>query len=597
MKKSVILLYFLLNFSTSIFSQIQYELQMPNPERHYFKISIQLKNNSQNLVDFVLPAWSPGRYTINDFAKNVTNVSANSNGKQLSVEKIDKQTWRVQPGKSKEVTFTYDVYANNLNGTFSVLDADHANYNGASIFMFLDGGRNKKVNLKIFPFGNWKVYSGYSKSETQTEFDFANYDMMIDTPTEIGKFTVYQFLVSGKNYRIMLNNENGDTTGASDFFSDVEKIVRAQSAFMPKLDLEQYTFLVSFSTKPTTFSDGMEHLNSTQVIIKGEVANPVNCKSALETISHEHFHVWNVKRLRPEGVGPHELKKELHTKSLWFSEGFTEYYGNLSLARSGIYSLEDFRSSAEGYFSSYLLSNGRKARTVEQSSWDTWFWKTSSNETDFSDQWFSYYNHGMILALIIDLKLRKDSDGKISLDDLMTYMYRKFYDNEKGEWYYRGKGFKENDILESLEKISGKSWKEFWKDYIEGTKELNFNDVLPFAGLKLETGEFKSFDLGCRLSTNDKGFQIINDIMPGSDAEKADFQTGDAIIAVNGVSVINKPMKEFLPEFGSGKSITVLFTRNGIIKEMKVSLNQPEMKYELKILDENNDNLKNWLKL
>lgn len=597
MKKTGIFLLLIFSFSTSVLSQINYELRMPNPEQHYFKISILIKNNSEKQLNFVLPAWSPGRYTINDFAKNVINVSAVSNGKPLPIEKTDKQTWQIQTGSSNDVTLSYDVYANNLNGTFSVLDADHANYNGASIFMFLDGGRNKKVSLKIFPFGDWNVYNGYSSSENQTEFEFSNYDMMIDTPTEIGKFIIHQFSVSGKKYRIMLNNEIGDTTGASVFFADVEKIVKTQHSFMPKLDLTQYTFLVSFSKKPTTFSDGMEHLNSTQVIIKGEVSNPASIKSALGTISHEHFHVWNVKRLRPEGVGPHELKKELYTKSLWFSEGFTEYYELISLTRSGIYSLQDFRSSAEGYISGYLLNYGRKLRSVEQSSWDTWFWRSNSNETDFTDQWYSYYSQGMVLGLLIDLKLRKDSEGKISLDDLMTFMYNKYYESEKGDWYYKGKGFKENEILESLEKISGKSWKEFWKDYIEGTKELNFNDLLPFAGLNLETAEFKTFDLGWKTSANDKGFLIIKDMMPGSDAEKADFQTGDVIIAINGISVINKPIKEILPEYGTGKTISVLISRNGIIIEKKVALNQPEIKYELKIVDETNKNLKNWLKL
>ena len=597
MKKSALLFFVLISFSVSAFSQIHYELRMSDPERHYFRVSILIKNNKDKQLDFVLPAWSPGRYTINDFAKNVINVSALSNGRLLAVEKTDKQTWRIQTGKSKEVTLTYDVYANNLNGTFSVLDADHANYNGASIFMFADGMRNKKVNLKIFPPDGWKVFNGYSVSENQTEFEFSNYDMMIDTPTEIGMFTIHPFSVSGIKYRIMLNNEFGDTTGASDFFRDVEEIVKTQHSFMPKLDISQYTFLVSFSKKPNTFPDGMEHLNSTQVIVRGEVSNPANRKTALGTVSHEHFHVWNVKRLRPEGVGPHELKKELYTKSLWFSEGFTEYYETVSLTRSGIYTLQDFRSSAEGYLSAYLQNHGRKLRSVEQSSWDTWFWKSSSNETDFTDQWYSYYSQGMVLGLLMDLKLRKESNGKVSLDDLMNFMYKKYYEDEKGDWYFKGKGFRESDIQDALEKISGKSWKEFWKNCIEGTKELEFNEALSFAGLKLETAEFKTFDLGCKLAANDKGFQVIKDIVPGSDAEKADLQTGDVIIAVNGKSVINKTVKELLPEYGQEKSVLALVSRNGVISEKNIELKQPEMKFELKILDGSNQNLKNWLKM
>lgn len=240
---------------------IHYDLRMENPSSHYFQITLNVQRWRESTLDVAMPAWSPGRYVIYDFARLVKEVQAVSGAAVLPVEKVDKQTWRIANTRNKDITISYKVYANTLSGTFSELNSDHANYNGASTFMYVVGSKQLPISLTVHPINNWLIVSGAVEKEGQREFRFPNYDILIDTPTEVSDAPVFMFRVEGKEYRVLIHTD-ADTTNFAEFLSRLQRMVAAQRRIMPEPDYERYVFLFHFGDMASS-SDGMEHLNST----------------------------------------------------------------------------------------------------------------------------------------------------------------------------------------------------------------------------------------------------------------------------------------------------------------------------------------------
>jgi predicted metalloprotease with PDZ domain len=300
--------------------KIDYRLAMPQPHSHLFEVTMEVEvpaDNKTESLDFQMAKWSPGRYAVFDFAKNVQEVVVLA-GKQpppggmyqlsVPVNRVNDQTWRVQTLGNTRVTFTYKVFANDLSGTFSQLDSRHANYNGGSIFMYVVNHKQDPVTLTINPPAGWRIVNGRMEKRDQREWRFANWDIMIDTPTEIAPdWTQDSFTVEGKQYHVVLHAFGKLGNRRAALVRDIEKIVRAEVAMWGPPDFDSYTFLIHFANDGHS-GDGMEHLTSTQIIQPGELADPRQYEDALVTAAHEFFHVWNVKRLRPSSWGPGILR-------------------------------------------------------------------------------------------------------------------------------------------------------------------------------------------------------------------------------------------------------------------------------------------------
>ncbi|MEW6733704.1 MAG: hypothetical protein AB1489_20415, partial [Acidobacteriota bacterium] len=310
--------------------KLSYWLGMSAPNSHLFEIRIRIDNIKTNTVDVAMPAWSPGRYVIYNFTRNVQEFAARSaNGNLLTWDKLDKQSWRIDCRGQQTIEVSYKVFANDLSGTFSQLNDQHANINGAAVFMYVNGHKQDAIELKIEKPANWKLISGAVDHPEQTEFHFANYDLLIDTPVEIGDFEVDSFQHDGRSYRVVLHSYTS-FNNKSQLLASLQRIVAAQTAICGLPDFTHYTFIFHLAPYAQN-TDGMEHLNSTQIIEN-------NLEELIATASHEFFHVWNVKRIRPVELGPWDYSREVHTKSLWISEGLTSYYGDLSLLRAGVWS-------------------------------------------------------------------------------------------------------------------------------------------------------------------------------------------------------------------------------------------------------------------
>ena len=567
--------------------KIQYVVQLMRPSTHLIGVEINVSGIREPSLDFVMPAWAPGRYAIYNFSKNVQHFQAYGvTGQPLPWDTMDKQTWRVNTQNcGGSVTVRYLVFANDLTGSFSQFDTSHAAINGAGVYMYVAGRKPDPITLQVkLPAGTanpWRIYSGFSPSESGTTFHAANYDRLIDTPMEISSHCEQaQFHDHGKLFRVVVHaygdSSEGTAQWTADLVKSLRKIVHCEMAMMPAPDFDAYTFL--FHVSPfITEGDGMEHLNSTDIIIRG-ITGADTLSQALEIAAHEFFHVWNVKRLRPAGLGPFDYRHEVYTRSLWFAEGLTNYYSYIMLLRAGIWNQKEFFDRLAEEARQFRQEPGRRFMSAEQSSFDAWFYDRTPQmqETNFSNATISYYNKGALLGLLLDLEIRERTNGRKSLDDLLRSMYQKFYEAPPSTYYLPGKGYTEQDILATLNQISGKDFTAFFKHCVEGTDPLPYAQVLGAAGLRLSVqaapGAPPSLDILGR--STDTGVRVMS-VRPGGAADRAGLSRDDVLIAVDQLSLATHTLDDRLRMYPPGAAVPFTVERQGNRLTITVKLDPP----------------------
>ncbi len=582
---------------------LEYHLRLTHPSAHLVDVEIDAREVRQSSLDFVLPVWSPGRYAIYHFAKNVQEFSASGAGNQpLDWSQPDLDTWRVDSRRSGgTVRVRYRVFANDLSGSFSQFDTSHANLNGASVFMYVDGHKADPVALTIDPPAGWKIYSGLSNSPSQATLQAANYDRLIDAPIEVSPgCTVTEFHAADKIFRVVVHAYEGggwavelpgtgeqgpgqpvakaDGEYTARLVEGLQKIVRSEMAMMPAPDFDTYTFLIHFAPLNPAGADGMEHLNSTQIIVPASPASGTS--EAIESAAHEFFHVWNVKRLRPAALGPFDYTRENYTPSLWFAEGVTQYYSYLHLLRAGTWARQEFLQRLAQEIAGFEREPGRKLMSAESSSFHAWFYDRSPQmqETNFANATISYYNKGALLGMLLDLELRARTQGRKSLDDVLRLMYERFYSQVPAATYYLpGHGYEEQDILETASAVAGSSLRDFFDRYVRGTDPLPYEEVLAKAGLQLSIGTQKGDppSLGILTQPVDTGVKIAA-VRPGGAADRAGLSRDDVLVAVDELEVASTPLEDRLRMYPVGAKVPVTIERHSQRLRIMVKLDPPE---------------------
>ncbi|MDQ1613273.1 MAG: hypothetical protein QOG00_3204 [Pyrinomonadaceae bacterium] len=479
---------------------ISYQLSMSNPASHLFEVRLTVEPpKGAEAVDFQMPRWSPGRYAVFDFAKNVQEVRAETScppaapcpqGSMLDVTRLDTQTWRVFPRSaiSKGVTLTYKVFANDLSGTFSQLDTRHANFNGGSIFMYVVGHKQDPVRLSISPPANWRIINAATSRPDQREWQFPNYDILIDTPTEIAPdFTVEEFQIDGKAHRVMVHSFGEEKGQRAALVRDIERVVRAEIALMGTPDYDSYLFMMHFDpTAPR--GDGMEHLASTQIITTRALGDKGVGEDALDTAAHEFFHVWNVKRLRPVELGPWDFTRPVNTRSLWIAEGLTNYYGGLMQRRAGLLDDERYFRFLTGAIGSVENAPGNPLISAEEASLIASFIDRTPHyqRTNLAATTVSYYSKGEVIGIVLDLLLRGRTRGRASLDVVMRGLYEEFYLKSPATTYYsRGRGYTGADFERAVSQAAGTDMSDFFRRHVRGTEPLPYDEAFAHVGLRL----------------------------------------------------------------------------------------------------------------
>jgi predicted metalloprotease with PDZ domain len=558
--------------------ELAYTVRVDRPTTHLVDIDIVAHHVVTPDVKFVMPVWAPGRYAIYDFAKNIQEFSAKGgDGRPLPWTKLDKQTWRVDAGQAGgTVQVHYRVFANDLTGSFSQVDSEHANLNGSSVFMYVDGHKPDPITLKVEAPSEWKVISGFSASAAEHNFRASNYDILVDTPLEIsGVCSLDEFQEQGKTIDVAVHTYNDDDKDRSRLLPGLKRLVQVEMAAMPQPDFQRYLFIFHF-VPDIAMGDGMEHLNSTQIIIQGSVRQ--STQEALETAAHEFFHLWNVKRLRPAALGPFDYTRENYSSSLWFSEGVTTYYAYLFLLQSGLWTREQFLSHLVNEIYTLEMEPGRKLMSAESSSFAAWFFDRSPQmqETNFANTTISYYNKGALLAMLLDLEIRSRTQRRLSLLDVMRFMYQEFYQSPATSYYGPGRGFEEKDVVEALKSVTGLDFEPFFERYVRGTDALPYQQTLALGGfqLRMEAPTNAAPDLGALVQPESRGARIIS-IVPGGAADRAGLSRDDLLIDVDDQSLATEDLATRLRPYPVGATVPINVERHGRRERISVTLDPP----------------------
>jgi predicted metalloprotease with PDZ domain len=579
-------------------NRINYRLGMSRPQSHLFEVTIEVElagKTSEEFIDFQMPRWSPGRYSVFDFSKNVEQVQAKGapcpindkcEQKPLKVVRADDQTWSVRAAGNQTLSLSYKVFADDLSGTFSQLDERHANFNGGSIFMYIVNHKPDPVSLQIEPPAGWRIINGRTDSADQRVWQFPNYDLLIDTPTEIGPdWKMDEFKVDGKTYRVVVHAFGDEGGRRPQLVRDIEQIVRAETKMWGPPEFDSYTFLIHFAADDRS-GDGMEHLTSTQIIQPGALADEDSYEGATGTAAHEFFHVWNVKRLRPIELGPWDFTRPLVTRSMWIAEGITNYYGHLMLRRAGLWTDAQILEREGDTISGIENSPGSKWMSPEESSLIAPLQDGAphAQRVDLANTAISYYPKGETIGLVLDLLIRGRTRGEKSLDDVMREMYKRFYlDSPNATYYLRGRGYTGEDFEKVATEVAGFDLHEFFERYVRNAETPPYDEALGAVGLRLTRAPASEpYNAGISVSYDDPSAARIGSVRHGSAAEQAGLSQGDVITTIGAERATQDNWRTLLNRYKRGQKVPVTVKRDRRTIQTSITLGEPDrMEYKI----------------
>lgn len=574
---------------SEVFAQppLEYQLILENSSAHFLRVNLTVPVNAKS-CDFSLPAWAPGSYQIVNYAKYVQDFSAHDEtNRSLPFEKLDKQTWRVSaaPG-SQRLTISYRVFANILSDTESEFNDEHAQIFGPQVFMYAVKRKNSPVRLHVEQLRGWRIATGLEALNDST-FLATDYDTFIDAPLEIGNFNEVQFERDGINFRLIVHGE-ADTSRIRDFAMHLRQIVVEQMGMMGKAPFRHYVFIWHVDARAQYY--GLEHLNSTSIGMPHRLGDSSSADAVapayagltrqdidLEYAAHEFFHLWNVKRIRPITLGPFDYTREVYTTGLWIAEGWTDYYGYLTLRRTGQWPEWKWLRLYANLLAEYRKHSGWKFRNASQASFDTWLWSYGSGEQgNLGRTFFSYYPHGNLLALCMDLRIRSESKNQRSLDEVMRALLQRFGLPKPG--------FTETQFWQCVSDVTQLDWNDFRRQFIEGTEPLPVEQFLALAGIEVDTlsNAYAPY-LGIDVKNHDNQ-AVVAEVAYASPAAQAGLEADDRLLACDDKALTFNNWQEELLAKPVGTTINLLIARRGRIRKLEATLEpQPASLFEFSI--------------
>ncbi len=532
----------------------RYSIWPKDPAAHLFEVRLTVASPDPAGQTFALPTWIPGSYMIRDYAKNVVTARAESDGRDVALRKLDKTRWHAAP-VDRELTLVLEVFAHDESVRGAHLDLTHGFFNGTCVFPVVEGQDDIACELDIRPpekpvGKRWRVATSLRPVDAESygfgSYAAEDYAELIDHPVEIGELSIGEFEVRGIPHAIAIRGKT--RVDMARLCHDLETICEQHMRLLGvPADLDRYLFLLN---APGSGYGGLEHRWSSALICgrdnlpaRGDDGVSDEYRTFLGLVSHEYFHLWNVKRMKPAAFVPYDLSQEVHTDLLWVFEGVTSYYDDLALVRSGMIDTDSYLELVGQTITRVMRSGGRRKQSVAESSFDAWtkFYKQDANAANAI---VSYYAKGSLVALALDLKMRAETDGRVGLDDVMRVAWDR--------WGETGEGMPEDGLETLSAEVSGLDLEDFFDATVRGTGELPLESLLKTHGTRLYMrrsaggkdtgGKAKQDDslptvwMGAALG-NRNGKPVFRTVHNGGPAELAGIAPGDELVALDGLRV------------------------------------------------------------
>jgi predicted metalloprotease with PDZ domain len=562
---------------------VAYEISMPRPDTHLFHVRMEVRGSGTRGRDLVMAVWTPGSYVLREYSKHVQNFQAfplerrRKPGRprkrpQLRWRKTAKNRWRVETESDYHVE--YDVYANEFTVQGAHLDDTHGYYNGACVFMHVDGRKEEECEVRIHASKGWEVATTLEQIGRSGLFRAKDFDELLDSPVECGRHRIVRFTVKGVEHRLVLYGRGNIEEDR--LLRDLRRIVEAAHAMFGAFPYKSYTFFLHITDRS---AGGLEHLSSTVCQVSRFAFRPRKDYDKILTLfAHEYFHAWNVKAIHSEVLGPFDYERENYTRLLWWHEGITSYYDFLLPKWGGCYDAKRFNEMIAEEWKRYLGTPARATDSLEASSFDSWvrFYRQDENSPNST---MSYYIKGEIVGLILDLEIRSRTGGKKSLDDVFREM--------NAQYALRGRGIPEDAIQRLCERVAGSSMQRFFDDYVRGTAEINLDRWLRKVGLRIgaekKKDEEKEEKLGGYIglvTKTENGRLFVRHVYSDGPAYSAGVYAEDEIVALDWFRVDASTFKERLDRMAPGDWLTMSVFRRGELKSLRVRLSRrPPEKY------------------
>jgi predicted metalloprotease with PDZ domain len=578
---------------------IRYSIVPKQPAAHLFEVTVTVADPDPSGQRFMLPVWIPGSYMVREFARNIVTLRAvNEAGRKVRVEKTDKQTWQAAPVNGP-LTLRYEVYAWDMSVRAAHLDDTTGFFNATSVFLAAVGHEDAPCLVDIQkPAGpayrSWRVATALPEARGTRRYGFGeysaqNYDELADHPVTLGEFALATFKAHGVPHDIVIAGRVVALDMAR-LAADLKRICEAQIAlFEPKskkAPVDRYVFMTQ------AVSDGyggLEHRASTALIcnrsdlpVEGRPQTTEGYRTYLGLCSHEYFHTWNVKRIKPAAFAPYDLTRENYTSLLWLFEGFTSYYDDLILVRTSLISPEEYFALLGKVVGGVMRGSGRLKQTVAESSFDAWV-KYYRQDENAPNAIVSYYTKGSLVALAFDLTIRAQTNNRKSLDDVMRLLWQRF-----GRDFYRGKpvGVAEDEAEEIFAEATGADLGALFEQAVRSTRDLPLETLLEPFGISLAPERDKNArpTLGARVRGG--GDCTLAAVHDGSAAQKAGLSAGDVLVAIDGLRVTGANLDTLLSRYLPGAKVEVHAFRRDELRTVQVKLDGPEVsRYSMTVTD------------
>lgn len=576
---------------------VRYTLSLPEPQTHHCVVELEAEG-VHDTARLVLPSWTPGSYLMREFPRNVVALqAADGAGRTLAARKTDKNSWEVSAPADGRLRARYIVYADELSVRTSHLDSTHGFINPAGVFMYLDGRQGEEHTVEVRAPNGWRTTTALEEVAPAT-FRAAGYDQLADSPLEIGTHEVIDFEVDGVPHRYAIwGRGNYDPRR---LVADTTRIVRAEKALFGTLPYRSFTFILHLATGG---SGGLEHRDSTVLLSDRFAFRGPGYEGFLGLVAHELFHAWNGKRIRPAALGPFDYTREAYTRELWVVEGFTTYYTEVILRRAGLIPRQRFLEKQAEQITRLRAIPGRLVQPLEDASFDTWikFYRPDANTPNAT---ISYYHKGAMVAMLLDLEIRRATGNARSLDDVMRALWA-----ESGA---PDVGFPAGRAEQIASEVAGHSLAPLFDGWLRGTQELDFAPYLAAAGLALAPAHEAPPGAGpspagaapavqraggpgdvagqapvptppneVRIGIQFKhegGKMVVGNVLMGMPAWRAGVSAGDEVVALDGLRVDMMTLSARMQEKTPGTSATLtVFRRDELLTlQLPVEFGPPQ---------------------